>query len=77
MGSKRWGGGELVVKGGGELVWWTRFDCSLLPFQILSQMPQVHRRTFVFLVTFMKTLLDHSFANGLDAKFLGEPTSRT
>jgi hypothetical protein len=35
-------------------------------------MPKVHRRTFVFLITFMKHLLKYSEANGLDSKVLGE-----
>ena len=34
-------------------------------------MPRVHRRTFVFMITFMKHLLKYSEANGLDAKVLG------
>ena len=35
-------------------------------------MPKVHRRTFVFLITFMKHLLKYSEANGLDPKVLGK-----
>ena len=34
-------------------------------------MPKVHKRTFVFLITFMKYLLKYSEANGLDPKVLG------
>ena len=37
-------------------------------------MPKVHKRTFVFLVTFMKHLLKYSEANGLDPKVLGKLT---
>ena len=35
-------------------------------------MPPVHKRTFQFLVTFMKELLEHSEVNGLDPKVLGK-----
>ena len=35
-------------------------------------MTQVHRRTFVFLMKFMKNLLKHSEQNGLDSKILGK-----
>ena len=44
--------------------------------QILTQMTQVHRRTFVFLVKFMKNLLKHSEQNGLDSKVLGKEELR-
>ncbi len=40
--------------------------------QILPQMPAVHRHTFVYLITFMKSLLDYSFSNGLEPKVLGK-----
>ena len=40
--------------------------------QVLLQMPVVHRRSFVFIVTFLKQLLDHSQENQMDAKILGE-----
>ena len=39
--------------------------------QILRQMPKLHARVFVFLLTFMKTLLKHSDTNGLEPKVLG------
>lgn len=42
--------------------------------QTLKQMPTAHKRTFVFLVTFMKDLLKHSEVNGLDQKVLGKNT---
>jgi hypothetical protein len=35
-------------------------------------MTQVHRRTFVFLVTFIKNVLKHSEKNGLEPKVLGK-----
>ena len=40
--------------------------------QVLLQMPVVHRRSFVFIITFLKQLLDHSQENQMDAKLLGE-----
>lgn len=46
----------------------------MLCVQILPQMPAVHRHTFVFLITFMKDLLDYSFSNGLEPKVLGKRT---
>jgi len=49
------------------------FECSgnaTLCKQTLKQMPTAHKRTFVFLVTFMKDLLKHSEVNGLDQKVL-------
>ena len=45
---------------------------SISPLQVLVQMPPVHKRTFQFLVTFMKELLEHSEVNGLDPKVLGK-----
>lgn len=35
-------------------------------------MPKVHKRVFVYLITFLKQLLDHSQENQMDAKVLGE-----
>lgn len=35
-------------------------------------MPVVHKKTFIFLVNFMKNLLKHSELNGLDPKIIGE-----
>ena len=34
-------------------------------------MVEVHRRCFVFIVTFLKKLLEHSQENKMDAKVLG------
>ncbi len=48
------------------------YDALFCSPQILPQMPPVHRHTFVFLITFMKKLLDHSFSNGLEPKVLGK-----
>ena len=45
---------------------------SISSLQVLVQMPPVHKRTFQFLVTFMKELLEHSEVNGLDPKVLGK-----
>lgn len=48
-------------------------DCSnnfVLCKQVVSQIPEVHRRTFVYLVSFLKELLAHSSDNKLDAKLL-------
>jgi len=44
---------------------------QLFPPQLLLQLPKVHQRTFVFLITFMQDLLKHSEENGLDPKLLG------
>ncbi len=41
---------------------------------MLAQMNPVHRKTFVFLVCFMRKLLKHSEENGLDSKILGKET---
>uniref|UniRef100_A0A1X7TKR8 Rho-GAP domain-containing protein n=1 Tax=Amphimedon queenslandica TaxID=400682 RepID=A0A1X7TKR8_AMPQE len=38
--------------------------------QVLLQMAEVHRRCFVFIVTFLKKLLEHSQENKMDAKVL-------
>jgi phosphatidylinositol-bisphosphatase len=38
--------------------------------QIILQMPIVHRRAFVFIISFLKKLLEHSQQNQMDAKFL-------
>ena len=46
----------------------------LTPTQTLKQMPTAHKRTFVFLVTFMKDLLKCSEVNCLDHKVLGKST---
>ena len=35
-------------------------------------MPTVHKKTFVFLVSFMKDLIKSSEINGLDPKILGK-----
>ncbi|XP_064473266.1 inositol polyphosphate 5-phosphatase OCRL-like isoform X2 [Ornithodoros turicata] len=48
-------------------------DCSnnfVLCKQVVSQVPDVHRKTFVYLVSFLKELLAHSSDNKLDAKLL-------
>ena len=62
--------------------WGRGFHCSPMPQmtltsiqQILCQMPTVHRRTFEFLISFMKNLLKHADVNGLDPKVLGETGS--
>ena len=40
--------------------------------QILLKISTVHRRVFVYIITFLKKLLDHSDINQMDAKFLGK-----
>ena len=39
--------------------------------QLLLRMPTVNRRTFVFLITFLKKLLHFTHENEMDAKLLG------
>ena len=48
------------------------FQDNLLFSQVLLQMQKVHRRTFVYLITFMKNMLECSEINGLEPKVLGE-----
>ncbi len=45
--------------------------CVCVCVQILSQMSTVHKKTFIFLVNFMKDLIKCSEINGLDPKVLG------